>query len=80
MYDVKMKKLFVSPNITECDIVRSFLEGVGIPTMLKNEYTTRTAGVGPFGGLPFAWPEVWVNDADYELAVSTLKESDMSFL
>lgn len=75
-----MKKLFVSPNVTECDLVRSLLEGIGIFTMLKNEYTTRTAGVGPFGGLPFAWPEVWVNDEDYVHAVTSLQESGMSFI
>ncbi len=75
-----MKKLFASQTLTECDLVRSFLEGMGVQTMLKNECTSRTAGVGMLGGLPFAWPEVWVNDEDYEEAVAGLKESGFSFL
>lgn len=75
-----MKKIFASQNLTECDLVRSLLHGSGVQTMLKNEYTSRTAGAGPVGGLPFAWPEVWVNDKEFEHAQTSLKDAGLSFL
>lgn len=48
--------------------------------MLRNEFVSRTAGVGFTGGLPFAWPEVWVNDEDFDTARECLQNAGLSFL
>lgn len=46
--------------------------------MIKNEKGSCSAGVGwPIPGNPtlaWAWPEVWVNDEDYEDAIPLAEE------
>ena len=48
------------------------LDAAGIDSMFKNEGGSAIAGYGwpvPTGSaLPWAWPEVWVNEEDFELA------------
>jgi len=56
------------------------LEQSGIDAMLKNELSCSTAGASIVGTLGFAWPEVWVNDEDAEIAAECLKDSGLSFL
>jgi len=63
-----------------CDMVLCTLEQSGIAAMLKNELSCNTAGASIVGALGFAWPEVWVNDEDAEIAVDCLKASNLSFL
>ena len=75
-----MKKIYTSRNLTHCDMIRSFLEANGIPSVLKNEHACHTAGASIVGGLAFAWPEVWVNGEDMQMAEKALKDSGFSFL
>jgi len=73
-----MKKIFTSPNLTHCDMVRTVLDQAGIVSELKNEYASRaTAGLGT---LPFAWPEIWVDDTDAPAAEAALARAQLSFL
>jgi len=48
----------------------------GIPSMLKNELVWWTPGARIVGPLAFAWPEVWVNESDWETASEVLKGID----
>lgn len=54
----------------------------GIQSMLKNEGGSSILGRGmPLAGgpeLPFAWPEVWVNDEDFETAAEIAVEFQQS--
>jgi hypothetical protein len=67
-----MKKVWSSPSLVQCDLLKSILEGDGIICVIKNEYNARAAGIGYplFSGqsLAFAWPELWVPDDQYEEA------------
>lgn len=67
-----MKKIFTAPNIIPCDLLRSMLEAEGIESALMNEGGSAMTGNAlpvPSGSeLPWAYPEVWVNDEDYEAA------------
>lgn len=67
-----MKKVFTAPSVIPCDFLRSMLEAEGIASMLKNEGGSAMTGNAlpvPSGSeLPWAWPEVWVNDEDFEVA------------
>ena len=54
------------------------LDAAGIESMFKNEGGSAIAGYGlpvPAGSaLPWACPEVWVNDEDFELASQIVAE------
>lgn len=67
-----MKRVFTAPSIIPCDFLRSMLDAAGIDSMLKNEGGSAITGNAlpvPSGSeLPWAWPEVWVNDEDFEVA------------
>ena len=67
-----MKRVFTAPNVIPCDLLRSMLEAAGIESMFKNEGgSAMTGNALPVPGgaeLPWAWPEVWVNDEDFETA------------
>jgi hypothetical protein len=67
-----MKKIFTAPSVIPCDFLRSMLDAEGIASMLKNEGGSAMTGNAlpvPSGSeLPWAWPEVWVNDEDFEMA------------
>jgi len=70
-----MIKIFTSPNLTHCDMVRAVLDEAGIVSELKNEYVARaTAGLGTH---PFA---VWVDDTDAPAAEAALARARLSFL
>jgi len=76
-----MKKIYTDQNLTHCDMVRGCLESSSIPSVLRNEYQSRTTGGGFGSPLGFVWPEVWVvNDEDLENAVVCMREADFSFL
>jgi len=68
-----MKQVFTNPSVVPCDILRGLLEAEGIESMIKNERGSAMAGIGypvpNVPSVPFAWPEVWVNDDDFEKAV-----------
>jgi len=59
-----MKRLMTEPNLTKCDVLKAVLESSGIACAIKNEHSSRTAGVGFVGPLGFATPELWVLDDD----------------
>jgi hypothetical protein len=67
-----MKRVFRAPSVIPCDFLRSMLDAAGIDSMFKNESGSAATGNAlpvPSGSeLPWAWPEVWVNDEDFELA------------
>jgi hypothetical protein len=67
-----MKKIFSASSIIPCDLLRSILDANGIQSALKNEGGSAITGSAlpvPAGAqLPWAWPEVWVNDEDFEAA------------
>jgi len=67
-----MKRIFTAPNIIPCDFLSSILDSEGIASALKNEgwsHMSSNALPVPCGSeLPWAWPEVWVNDEDFEVA------------
>lgn len=80
-----MKKIFSSPNLSHCDMVRVCLEQNDIPCTIKNEHTSRMAGGGAGvitgAALGYAWPEVWVlNDEYMQSAHDCLQQSGLSFL
>jgi hypothetical protein len=67
-----MKKIFTAPSVIPCDFLRSILDAEGIDSALMNEGGSAMTGNAfpvPSGSeLPWAWPEVWVHDEDYETA------------
>ena len=67
-----MKKVWSSPSLVQCDLVKALLEGDGITCFIQDEYAARFTGVGyptPAGqALGFAWPELWVPDEELERA------------
>ena len=67
-----MKRVFTAASIIPCDFLRSMLDAVGIDSMFKNEAGSAITGNSlPLPGgseLPWAWPEVWVNEEDFEAA------------
>jgi len=71
-----MKKVFTAPSIVECDMVRARLDASGIPSMIKNENSSIYIGAYPTSTpyLPFAWPEIWVGDEDFEKASAIIVE------
>jgi hypothetical protein len=77
---VIMKKIYTASNVFACDILRGILESEGIRSMLKNELGSGMAGYGlPLPGapsLPWAWPEVWVNDEDFDAASRIASDFD----
>ena len=67
-----MKRVFTAPNVVSCDFLRSMLSAAGIDSMFKNEGGSAIVGYGwpvPAGSaLSWAWPELWVNDEDFDVA------------
>lgn len=67
-----MKEVFTASNVIPCDLFKSVLDAAGILSMIKNEGGSAMTGNAlpvPAGSeLPWAWPEVWVNDEDFEVA------------
>ncbi len=67
-----MKRILTATNVIPCDFLRSMLDAYGILSALKNEGGSAMTGnalLVPSGSeLPWAWPEVWVNDEDFEVA------------
>ena len=58
-------------------MLKSILELQGISVMIKNERGSTSSGYGlpvPMASLSFAWPEVWVNEQDFETALAILND------
>jgi hypothetical protein len=71
-----MKQVFTNSSVIPCDLVKSMLDAEGIPAIIKNERGSAAAGyslpVLDNPSLPWAWPEVWVPDGDYEKALELI--------
>ncbi len=69
---LNVKRIFTASNVIPCDLLRSMLDAYGIVSALKNDGGSAITGNAlpvPNGSeLPWAWPEVWVNDEDFEVA------------
>jgi len=67
-----IEELTDQPSVIPCDLMKAVLEGSGIDCMIKNERGSAIAGQGwAIPGNPtlvWAWPEVLVNDEDFEEA------------
>jgi len=74
-----MKKVWSTPSIVTCDLLKNLLEGYGIPSVTKNDVTASFTGVGypvPSGqALGFAWPEIWVEEERFDEALALIKDS-----
>jgi hypothetical protein len=77
-----MKKLFTAPSLITCDMLHSLLDSEGIPCVLKNEGGSAMTGTSlPIPGaseMAWAWPEVWVNDEDFDVASEIAAEFQRS--
>jgi hypothetical protein len=74
-----MRKVFTNSSVVPCDLAKSVLEAAGIFAVIKHELGSAAAGyslpVPNNPSLPWAWPEVWVSDEDYERALEVLATS-----
>lgn len=66
-----MKKLFTHENRMIVYNVKNLLQGEGIDSLLKNEFSG-----GAVGDLPAfdTWPELWVDDAQMARAQAVLQQ------
>lgn len=73
-----MKRIWTTPSIVKFDLIRNMLEGHGIQTQTINEFGAQFTGIGypvPSGqALSFSWPEIWVEDTDYDRALALITE------
>jgi hypothetical protein len=72
-----MRRVWSTPNVVQGDLIRSALEGHGIKALLVNDLSAQFTGIGypvrSGQALPFAWPELWVEDEDYERAAELIR-------
>ena len=72
-----MKQVFTNSSVIPCDLIKSMLEAAGIPAVIRHELGSAAAGYSiptrDNPSLPWAWPEVWVSDPDYETAIELIK-------
>jgi len=64
-----MKRLCRATNLPEAHILRGVLEQCGIVTHVFNEHAQ--SGVGQLPVMD-AWPELWVEEEDFERAAAVL--------
>lgn len=64
-----MRQIYTNENHVLAMNSRNTLEAAGIPVEFRNEFTSGAA----VGGHA-VWPELWVEDADYERALEALKD------
>lgn len=70
-----MREVYSSAYIADCDQLRVRLSLAGIESTLKNEFGNPIGLVLLGGVATFAWPEVWVNETDYEAAMKIAEET-----
>jgi hypothetical protein len=67
-----MKKVFVSQNLVEIEMLKERLERAGIPCTIKNQRSSSLAGEVPFTEV---FPELWVvRDVDNDQALELIEE------
>ena len=67
-----MKKVYGAANITEANLVKSYLESLSIQSFTKNESLANLMGELPIG--PSTEPTVWVDDENFEKATQLMTE------
>ncbi len=71
-----MKKVFVSQNLVEIEMLKERLERAGIPCTIKNQYSSSLSGEVPFTEV---FPELWVvRDIDNDQALELIEEPSAS--
>jgi hypothetical protein len=77
-----MRQVFTNSSVVPCDLVKSVLEAEGIFTTIRNELGSAASGcalpVVDNPSLPWAWPEVWVSDEDYDRAAALIAARETS--
>lgn len=72
-----MRQVFTNSSVIPCDLIKSLLESEGIAATIRNELGSAASGYSlPMPdnpSLPWAWPEVWVADEDYEKAMELIR-------
>ena len=65
-----MKKVFTAPSRIPCDFLCSLLAAADVRAVVMNEGGSSMTGNSSIigGECAWAWPEVWVNDEDFEAA------------
>lgn len=66
-----MRLVYTKENRFDVSAMRAFLESHGVPTLLKNEFTSSVMGEVPFFE---TWPEIWVVDELYDVAAKLVAE------
>lgn len=76
----EMHKIFTAPSLIPCDFLCSLLAAEDIPSMIKNEGGSSITGNSaiPGGECAWAWPEVWINSEDFEVASQIATEFQKS--
>jgi cytochrome c556 len=73
-----MKKVFSRSSVIPCDLAKSVLDAAGVFAVIRHELGSAAAGyswpVPNNPSLPWAWPEVWVSDEDFERAREILAD------
>jgi len=73
-----MKKIWSSPSLVQCDLLKAILESEGIDCVMQNENNARLIGIGYplLSGqtLGYAWPELWVPDDRFDEATKRVEE------
>jgi hypothetical protein len=64
-----MPKVYESPYLADCDQVRVALSLEGVESTMRNEFGNPLGLVVLGGVASFTWPEVWVDEGDYEKAL-----------
>lgn len=67
-----MKLVYTQENRFDVSAMRTYLESHGIPSFLKNEYTSSIMGEVPFFSV---WPEIWVADELFDQAKKLVQEA-----
>lgn len=60
----------MSQSLVEVEALKEFLEGAGLPCMIKNQQGSSLAGEVPFAEV---FPELWVNDEHFEEAQAMVR-------
>ena len=66
-----LSKVFIAEHVGEASLIRSYLEQRGIPSQLRNEYTSSVIGELPF---MTSSPELWVDSSLAQEAKSLIDE------
>ena len=69
-----MRQIYTNEYFVLANNSRNRLEAAGIAVELRNEFASGAA----LGGGHAVWPELWVEDADYERALKVLESAPVA--